>query len=455
MKRSHIFPLIMAILLPVGCLSGCSMGEVEQTNESLTVAYYGTDFGEYSGDIFNMAVSRYKEAYPDVELIIEREPYASTDEAEEAYFTQLAAEVMSGKGPDLFWIDPYYIDPYKMMDAGAFADLTPFVDSDPDFSGDAYNMEVVNGIRYKEHLYVMPLGYDIPVFVGEKKMLEQAGFDYENCTDFMSLWEELSAYAKRCAEDPSLPQPVRRFDNITDLVACNGIPWIDYENQQIDLTAEEWPQIFEGYQSIWNVTEPGSADIYYHTLVTPVWMTDGDFLFEYYNAGTYISLMGLARGLASLGEPCLVPAYDMQGTIQAAIGKSVGIRRTSPNQQNAYNFIKILLDPELQAANGSFAPHNIPLSNEAFEQTLKVCEQEMTGKWEITDAAGTVPELGAVPPEFTQAFFDATRKVSGSYFMTSAQRELRDAVRACTEGGKSSEEAFKEAEDKLKIYISE
>lgn len=448
MKMRRMICVIVAVSLLVSCLSGCSMGEVEQTNKSLTVAYYGTDYGA-TNDVLNMAVARYRKAYPDVELIIERENNAS--DYGEAYFTQLAAEVMSGKGPDVFWIRPGYMDVYKMMDAGAFADLAPFVEADPDFSGDAYNTAVLNGCRHGEQLYVMPLQYTLPGLLGWKRLLDENGFDYENCTDFLSIWEELASYTEQYNADPSKPRPMNIPLMLDEFPNMAGIPWINMEEKSIDLTDSRWPMIFEKYQLLYG-TSPENPTF---NGVTATIM-NGEFLLEgYEGGGSYERVVTDARRISSEEVPCFIPLYDVNGGIQVRIAQSVGVRRTSPNQQNAYDFIKILLDPELQCPEYvGFAPNDVPMSNQALRKSLDNTHKKLEGRWILSDGLNE-NNVGVLSKEFTDSFLAATQKVTGSYFLVDGRDQFFYQMLPYIEGKISYEEAIKNTEDKLKIYVSE
>jgi len=443
-----------ALLIGTLGLTGCT-GEVEQTNKSLTVAYYGTDFGAAT-DTLNKAAFLFREAYPDVELIIEREPYASTGEGAEAYHTQLAAEIMSGKGPDLFWVNQYYMDAFKMMDAGAFADLAPFADADPDFSAENFNMGVVDGCRYKEHLYVMPLNYFTPGFLGKKELLDEVGFDYAGCTDCVSQWEELSRYARRYIADPSLPNPLRSPKMNHEFPNLAGISWLDMENKRVDLSDPRWETVFTGYRLLWDARteEEKNSDVGRPSNFVEI--TSGEYLFEGYSLATdYSRLIGDARLIAKTGTPVFYPFYDVNGGVQAMVTEAVGVRRTSPNQQNAYNFIKMLLSPEVQGLTGSFAQFAFPLYNQALKDSLDAAQEEMSGTWYFADPGLSVSDFAALSPKTTQSIWETAQKISGAYLPSDIRNEFFRQMRPYIQSQTDFAAAIKEAEANLKIYVSE
>lgn len=450
MKKRILSALLAASLL---VCPGCAMGEVKQTNESLTVAYYGTGYNVPS-DVLNQAIARYMVAYPEVELIVEREPYASTSEGMDAYFTKLSAEIMAGKGPDLFWIWPGRMNVYKMMDAGAFADLAPFLEADPDFSEDAYNAAVLNGCRYEEHLYAIPLNYTVPGLMVQEERLEQLGVDYAACADCVSQWDALARYAERYLEDPSLPRPLR-FVTMTDaFIEFTGIPWMDTENREVDLSDPRWQTLFADYKQVYGTMSDaeragdspgGSVED----------LLSGECLFEaYQNGSSYSRAIENARRMSSEGTPRYYPFYDVDGGIQAQIMQAVGVRRTSPNQQNAYNFIRILLEPELQELTGGFAPHNVPLSNQALEATLRKNQEKLEGRWYLSDGM-TEDNTGELSDEFVKSYLEMTRKISGATFPSDIESAFFNSMQTYLEGKTEYEAALKETEERLKLYISE
>ena len=126
------------------CLSGCSK-TIEQKNESLHV------YAVYNDTLMRLAVDKFKNAYPDIPVIFtEREETINQDEIYE-YNQQLAAQLMSGEGADVFFLQSYW-DIDKMLAAGAFADLTEIYESsdvfhDGDFRNGIMDTGIVDGER--------------------------------------------------------------------------------------------------------------------------------------------------------------------------------------------------------------------------------------------------------------------------------------------------------------------
>ena len=160
-----------------------------------------------------------------------------------------------------------------------------------------------------------------------------------------------------------------------------GIPWINTEEKSIDLTDSRWPAIFEEYRLIYG-TSPENPTF---NGVTATIM-NGEFLLEaYQGGGTYERLITDARRISSEEVPCFIPLYDVDGGIQVRIAESVSVRRTSSNQQNAYNFIRILLDPELQYMQyDNFVPDDVPPIQPGAERESGCEPQETGGKVDIS-----------------------------------------------------------------------
>ena len=85
-KPVILLTLVLIFLFPQS--TGCTPKEVEQTNDSLRVAYFGTV------DLVAGALYEFKEAYPNVEVTVDAETYEETDDVGESFYTRISAEMM-------------------------------------------------------------------------------------------------------------------------------------------------------------------------------------------------------------------------------------------------------------------------------------------------------------------------------------------------------------------------
>ena len=163
--------MLLGILMAASALTGCSR-KVEQINDSLHVYAGGDDV------IMDYAVSEFQRRYPDIEVVYEGRRVIEDAEAFYGYNQQLSAELMSGSGADVFFIQDYW-DIDKLIQAGAFADLSAIYDScavfqDADLQSGIMDAGVFDGKRY-----FLPMEYRLPMMVTTREALDATGFDIE------------------------------------------------------------------------------------------------------------------------------------------------------------------------------------------------------------------------------------------------------------------------------------
>lgn len=88
MKKIIIITVLMLLFLLIGCANDSS---ADQANLSLTVGYYGEDVGA-TNDLIREVEMEFRRLYPEIELVIEREPYNL--DGGENYYTKLAAQML-------------------------------------------------------------------------------------------------------------------------------------------------------------------------------------------------------------------------------------------------------------------------------------------------------------------------------------------------------------------------
>jgi len=396
---------------------------VPQTNESLTVWAYGEDVGA-TVDILRDAGKEFRERYPEVELVIERTPYDNVN-GWDAHYTRLATEVMSGKGPDLFWIESYSMDWYKMMKGGAFANLNCFFENDPDYHKEDYNQPVMEGGRFRGCQYLVPTHYSIPVLLSEKSLLEEQKIDISKWTDYFAMWEDIAAYSDRQEQDASLPYPVHVYaDYIFGYSPWTmGIRWINLENDTLDLNQPEMERALAlNGRLLRRVAEPEEMEKEWAlrdgAFKAAHRLADKEELFEICAGWDgFAAAMRNGMAIASFGEPVLAPVRDVNGGIQAEIREALAVRRNSPNQENAYHFIQILLSPEYQEMSISTWMSEIPLNYEALNAVLEgyAAGLDPNMRYTMGGDLGNL-QIEAAPRPFLDSYREAASEVSGAYF---------------------------------------
>lgn len=158
------------------------------------------------------AIQDYQKKYPkihiNVEILLNSSPPANATEEEatqlseqcSAQISRLRAEVMSGKGPDLFyyepltWADNLFADVSKAIYAGTFCDLAPYLVADSNFRTEDFYAPLLEAGNVNGKQYVVPLSFTMPMFLTTSKNLVSIGFDQvaaeKNMTAFLGEAEK-------------------------------------------------------------------------------------------------------------------------------------------------------------------------------------------------------------------------------------------------------------------------
>jgi len=97
---------------------------------------------------------------------------------------QINTELLTGKGADIICgIYPAM----EYITKGVFLDLNRMIDADSKFNKEDYNEAVIEGSRYGEALYIMPITYVKQFYAGNKNLLE----DNNIKTDIEWTWRDL------------------------------------------------------------------------------------------------------------------------------------------------------------------------------------------------------------------------------------------------------------------------
>ncbi|MCL2747149.1 MAG: extracellular solute-binding protein [Oscillospiraceae bacterium] len=321
---------------------------------------------KYFNPIFSRAVSKFIEKYHDVNVTVtqigEADEYPSSTSA---YQQRVNSELMANSGPDII-LTQYFEDLYKTMDSGMFLNLTDIISQDDEFSMAGCNEVVMDVGVYKGGRYVVPLTYTIPIMLGEQGVLDAVGFDASQNTDFISFVNQLTASFPKAAENAA-------FNRMTNFNAYNyfdysGVPLVDYERKQALPDEESFKTLCDSYKAHWEADKVDGVfnNGYYSSLV------DGSHVLMFYWDVSLFVDWGWLRDYEY--APVLAALHAMDGGLVATVSQSAAIRAGSPNQLNAWNFIKILLSETIQYCkpntHDAISRHGFPVNKTAFDREL-------------------------------------------------------------------------------------
>jgi len=386
----------------------------------------------------------------------------------------LKTELLAGDGPDLILAQDtsLFDDIYKTMDSGIFMDLTETLNADTAFNWSLYNKTVMDSGIYKGKRYIMPISYSILPLMVINETLEEENINF---ADFSTLEGFTGAIRKYMANNMNNPDKYVTWSQsgsniMTSFLNYSNINILDYENRKVDLSDSNIKNLADTSKDIANyVNNPvrkyssynsarrdeNGGIIYKHDATVGlrtgrIFFNDRlmfsvieNFYFEY-------------GGLTFDRTPLFTNFPGTNGGTTAMVIKFAGIRQTSENKKNAYNFMKMLLSYDIQmlpAQNPNTDYNlNIPVLMSAAKAYAKV-------HWEKSDMWGT-PDGSIiwekVPDEVHEQFIDMIINVDSCVLPAYAPSNLvLQGFEPYFNGEKTYEACISDLKTRLEIYLSE
>ena len=272
-----------------------------------------------------------------------------------SFKTKMAAEIMSGKGPDVFLDEPglFYSgfdDFYKKMDAGYFLDLNEFIDNDPEFDINEFESVIMDAGLHRGKRYVMPLSYQVAALLTTEEKLARFGFsseDFSTLKRFLTSWETLHTQFKRL----TVPG-----DQAWVLTYAGG--WfdecLDFETGKADLDNPSFKRLIELMKAE-AIIQKQSYELPLAEFIDPDRDKDAietardSGLFEIANVGVVSYIGELSDNFPGMPEDVvMLPIPNAFGNAAATIDDYCMVSSQSENKQAAWDFVKILLSEEMQ-----------------------------------------------------------------------------------------------------------
>lgn len=324
----------------------------------------------WGGVFMDLAKYQYGAQYPDVEV-----EYRTFTQGGESWITNahgargpnpemtedfnqaLLAELNAGKGPDavVFFSDTFP-DLDKVLEAGVFCDLEPLFEQDETFDRAEYLTALLDAGRCQGKQLCLPLWFSDMYVIAQSDTLEAAGIHLSERPGFEEWADEIRRYLDTHTEQQNrlvFPDRPPRFDIF---VIYSGLRMVDYTSKEILVDTEE----FRRFMEFWKAVHPYSLDTL--DLWSPDYdqpseyqkLKDGTMLFDFVLRDEYITKVYQDPWRDS--PDLLFPFPQIGGDyVPGWCGIYAAINRGSPNKQNAYQFLKILLSYPIQSHLG-FGP---------------------------------------------------------------------------------------------------
>ena len=426
---------------------------------------------QYGPKIYKQAVNEFKREYPKVTLTVNTVG-DKNDSTGAQYQTALASELMANSGPDVIITD-FFPDLYKTMDTGTFLNLNSVIAGDASFNPGDYNTAVMSAGFYKGGQYIMSIGYGVDMFVADQASLDNIGFDLSKANTTAAFYNEISGVLPKMQENPDFQQVIKKIAsgswmmgaaaflnrNITEQA---GIALIDPKTGAVLPDEASFRALCEAYKPYYKIDNAGpfpgvgnpNTYAFYasHTSDVSLLISDG--------GDVSTAVLFYANGEYSGGSPIFTTVPSNDGGLNALVTNGLAIRAGSPNQLNAWNFIKIMLSQQIQCdgIGGGFfntLPVNTAALNQDIDSVLKqVCMMD----------AGVSMAFGDIDPLLTdneraayKAAYLAVHEsiTSCSLYRPQLDQFFNDAMTPYFTGDKTLDACVSDLKGKLMLYASE
>ena len=446
MKR--LFAILMMLMFALS-LNSCGKtyaeNPLEVTSDQLVLYIApGADYMMYA------ALEIYQKQYPEVNVEIKNFGRDWDAQGTADYLKILQTDLAAGSGPDLIVWDFEFADPFKTMASEVFDDLNPYLYYDNTFNMADYNEVVLNAGIYNGKQYVIPLGYYFPLLMTTKEILEEEGLSGDGTLSFDAYRESLQFYAEK-----HKVYPFTRDLGLLTLWPWLGQDFMDYEGGKVKknvLHSDSFRKMMETYKSYhlyggFDYRGEDTAQLQQKKTLWALNIFDIDGVVEIYSALSYEN------------TPVMSTMKSSENKIIARAWQNTSIRANSKNKANAWNFLKILLSENIQAAEVG-SPFGYPVLKSALllqaEGTLDAWKETAY----VDDVTGERIVHANMSDREIKNLVSLVSRVDSCTLDNSKLQSVRtgfmwDSMLPFFEDEKSYEQCLADLENKLELYIGE
>jgi|GEM_PF-565069 len=408
---------------------------------------------EYDWSVKN-AIRAFSEKRKDVRIESILCPASSMDED----ILKMTTEIKAGEGPDIICFEQYMFNSlYKTMGSGAFCDLNELIANDDTFGNLDLNQEILDMGVYRGKRYCVPLRYGMPFLISTKGVLEDSGITISDDWTLEDMLNALKDYTARSGKQYFFDSPIS-FSYFLNFI---GRDFIDYENSQCNFQSEEFIRLMELYKDLISYTMP--ADQVPQNELPSMSIKNKRFLMviNHILSPEQLQVQNSIYN-AILGEDLAIypfPTMDGNGEIPIFIMRAAAVNQKCKNKQAALDFIEELLSVNAQAAHDENLNNNItiglPVNLEALRKDMEYLTSGDAALWSVSAATQSFPSLPL--PEALAARM--TQLADHAMAMPIRDNALADIINegvvSYLEGKRTAQQAAKDIDDKVRLFLNE
>ncbi len=378
MMKEKILHTVAIFTVIAGMLSACGISGTEFTGESgntqgstpASVTEEDVNSGFVPEDVFwivteetitgdmsyqiPVAVRALQEKYPDLEVRID---YLKNDNSQETemFLQQIRTDIITGNGPDVYilstghYYDTLFNDVNQTMRNGHFLDIGCYYDSDSELGKEALNPAIMDAGIWEGVRYVLPLRYDMSVYMVDTDRIAQTGKDL-NWFENTNLQEKMDTAITE--QNQLLMQSV--FPSVHIDKFLMAFPdRIDYKSENVLLKQDELSAFWQGITDIMS-----AADISFQELVglgsqsNMKYLENGQHLgnnpWPVMQTNLYNVVENVLVSKAAGVSYAMLPVRDVDGGVTATIAWWGALGSSCTDPEIGYEYLRLFLTEEYQ-----------------------------------------------------------------------------------------------------------
>ncbi len=283
--------IVMLVLVFSFLLSACSAARGEYTNEITEPPQTSNVESTEAQEVFWIlttetvrdkmnyqiqdAVKLLQKSHPDLKIEVEYLPSGQSEELD-IRLQQLRTDILAGKGPDVYVLPSSssqelpFLNVQQTICNGHFLDISSYYDADTELGKEALNSTIMDAGVWEGGRYVLPLRYDMGVYVVDTDRFEQqTGKDLEWLanTNVQAMMDEALAENNELLAKCAWPALI-----VDGTILAYFPNSIDYGSDSVLLTEDTLEKLWSGVNSIAALTDDqerfGTQDYQFDFTVT-------------------------------------------------------------------------------------------------------------------------------------------------------------------------------------------
>jgi len=329
-RRPIIIPVILAGVLAVALLAGRNRGGV--VGGQVEIVYAHPPCPPFLLAIYERIFDEFRRTHPHIKLTVQK----VTSDYERTMLVRQAGQV----APDIVFMYPMALASYAAR--GAFIDLKPLIDADPDVALSDYYKPMIDAFTYKGKVYGLPKDASAPVIFYNKDMFDREGVEYPNPS---WTWDDFLRAAKKLTKTNARGRRIQ--------FGTSGIDWPElvWQNGGELFTPDMKHCLLDSPEAIEAIQWKADLTFKHHVAPTPIEFEDRGpvDLFETGKIGMFESIYPIVaefRAKCDFEWDIALLPKGRCGRPAPCLGSAYAITTQCKHPKEAFEFVKFITGME-------------------------------------------------------------------------------------------------------------